>query len=102
MSEMVNIEGLDRADVLRVLYNRSRPLGMGWAHFTPDDMSEGEAAKLVAEQEYFDYLHGRVMKIRLEQGATEISCFAYDRDNGAGAASDAIQHLRATLAVEGK
>jgi hypothetical protein len=40
---------------------------------------------------YFDYLQGRVMKVSLE--GDELDARLYDRDNGEGAAAEAISAL---------
>lgn len=57
---MINIKGLNKAKVLAALYNASKPLGLGILQYDPKDMSEKEAAELLKEQSYFDYLKGRV------------------------------------------
>jgi hypothetical protein len=44
---------------------------------------------------YVDYLHGRVMKVSLED-PTGFEARLYDRDNGDGAAAEAIAALRQT------
>jgi hypothetical protein len=54
-------------------------------------MTEAEAAKLLKDSMYFDYLRGRVMKVDLSRDSLEERL--YDRDNGQGAAYDAIKHL---------
>lgn len=87
----INISCLDKAEVLAALYNNARPQGLGFLHYTPEDMSTQEAEELLDEQKYFDYLYGRVMKVNLT-GSTFDSRL-YDRDNGDGAALRAIQHL---------
>jgi hypothetical protein len=85
----MNIKGISKAKILAALYNASQPQGMGWLQATPDDMSEAEAQKLLdAGQTYFDYVRGRVMKIDLS--GDELRTALYDRDNGHGAAEDAI------------
>lgn len=85
----MNIKGTSKAKILAALYNASRPQGMGFLQAKPGDMSEGEAQKLLdAGHTYFDYLHGRVMKIDLS--SDELRTALYDRDNGQGAAEDAI------------
>lgn len=89
----VSIAGLDKADVLRVLYNRARPLGMGILHYTPEDMTAEQAHELLKASTYFDYVKGRVMKVRIEGNLLDPRL--YDRDNGEGAANTAIQTLRA-------
>jgi hypothetical protein len=91
---MVSIKGLSKAKVLAALYNNSRPQGMGFLHFTPQDMTEKEAEDLLKEGTYFDYLKGRVMKVDLSHD-DEFNPWLYDRDNGAGAAQRAVDNLRA-------
>ena len=90
----IDISKLDKAAVLAALYNASRPLGMGFLHFTPEDMTHDEAAELLkqaGEWPYFDYVQGRVMKIDLNSDM--LNTELYDRDNGAGAGAAAIAHL---------
>lgn len=96
---MVSIKGLNKADVLATLYNNSRPLGMGFIHYTPEPMMKSEAQKLLDDypqcgdnQIYFDYLKGRVMKVDLTSD-TEFDECLYDRDNGEGAAQRAIDSI---------
>lgn len=98
MSSMVSIKGLKKTAVLAALYNAAKPQGMGFLHYDPTPMTEEEAAQLIDNGEesgaYFDYLQGRVMKIRI--AGDEISVGLYDRDNGDGAAAEAINALRTT------
>lgn len=89
---MISIAGLEKADVLAALYNASRPQGMGFMHYTPEAMSSKEAAEILADGDYFDYLKGRVMKISLS--GSEFNERVYDRDNGTGAAAAAINAVR--------
>ena len=91
---MVDISGLDRAEVFRVLYDRAQPQGLGHLHFTPKLMTAEEAQKLVGEHVYFDYVNGRVMKVSLPADATKFDEWDYDRDNGTGAAQQAINTLQ--------
>lgn len=74
------------------LYNASKPLGLGILQYDPKDMSEKEAAELLKEQSYFDYLKGRVMKVNLSSD-NEFDEWLYDRDNGIGAAKEAINAI---------
>jgi len=95
MSEgKVSIAGLDKALVLAALYNNSKPLGMGYLHFTPEPMTKEEAAVLLDDStsKYFDYLKGRVMKVKI--AGDELEPWLYDRDNGQGAAAAAIDSIR--------
>lgn len=51
-------------------------------------MTTNEAEDLLKEQTYFDYLHGRVMKVGLSGDTLDPRL--YDRDNGKGAALAAL------------
>lgn len=85
----MDIKGISKAKILAALYNASRPQGMGFLHAKQGDMTEQEAQKLLdAGHTYFDYLHGRVMKIDLS--GDDLRTALYDRDNGNGAAEEAI------------
>lgn len=96
---MVDTNGLDKADVLAVLYNRSRPLGMGFMSYDKNPMEKPEAREWLAKTKYFDYLKGRVMKVDLkDDGGFEE--WLYDRDNGQGAAQRAIDTLRVEAVSE--
>lgn len=88
---MIDIRGLDKAEVLAALYNASRPQGMGFLHFKNEPMTKEQAAELLKETQYFDYLQGRVMKISL--ATDELEERLYDRDLGQGAAFRAIEGL---------
>lgn len=98
MAELIDITGLDRAEVLAALYNRSKPQGMGFLHYDDRKMHSDEAAELLnADSDtYFDYLKGRVMKVRIPgpDDPQQIDPFLYDRDLGSGAAARVIEGLR--------
>jgi len=88
----VDISGLDKAAVLAALYNRARTQGLGMLHYTPEDMTVEEAKEILdAGETYFDYLKGRVMKVRLR--GDSFDSFLYNRDNGPGAAEAVIEEL---------
>ncbi len=101
MSRIVHIDGLNKADVLAVLYNASRPLGYGFLHYDPTPMIR-EFAQFIIDQQRadrgdnrlcFDYLIGRVMKVDLTSD-DEFDPREYDNYNGQGAAERAIDLLR--------
>ena len=93
----VNIEGLDKAEVLAALFNASKQQGMGFMHTEGRaEMSVSDARELLKETSYFDYLRGRVMKIRMQD---ILATHGYDRDNGEGAVSRVIAKLRAQVAA---
>lgn len=89
---MIDTSNYDKADVLRVLYNRTKPQGLGFLQYTPGDMTRKEAEGLLQKHTYFGYVRGRVMKVGLK-GDT-LDPWLYDRDNGQGAAQCAINSLQ--------
>ena len=91
-AKMIDITGVDKADVLAALYNASRPQGLGFMQYDPKPMTKEEAEALLAERSRFDYLKGRVIKITFK--GEEIDPQWYDLDNGLGAAERAISALR--------
>lgn len=91
----MNISGLDKADVLATLYNAANQVGLG--HTLPRGtfgMTAVEAKEYISKSAdlYFDYLHGRVLKICIRDD--EVDTRLYNRDNGNGAAETAIERLR--------
>ena len=86
---MVKYNGLTKAEVLCALYNNSKPQGMGMFVYQPGKMTLEIAEKILKERTYFDYIQGRVMKVDLSEddGFEE---WLYDRDNGEGAAQQAL------------
>ena len=95
---MIDITGLDKADVLAALYNNSRPQGLGFLQFNPAPMTTEEARAELAAGTYFDYLHGRVMKIDLAADDF-FEERLYDRDLGEGAARRVINELRSKISA---
>jgi len=92
---MIDIKGLDKAEVLRALYNGSQQQGLGYLDDRGSSDMTAERSKETVEARpklTFDYLHGRVMKVDL---AKDSFCpILYDRDNGDGAAEALINTLR--------
>ncbi len=112
MTKMVNIQGLNKADVLAALYNHTRPGGMGLLQAAngPNVMDRAYAEHLLANGQaatgdypagfsrdaYFDYVHGRCLKIDLSSDK-EFSPRGFDRDNGGeGTAQKIVDRLRET------
>ena len=85
----INIAGLDKAAVLAALYESARVQGMGVLQKRAGGMSLDEARDLLKQDTYFDYVHGRVMKIDLSGDTLRTAL--YDRDNGHGAAEAALR-----------
>lgn len=98
--ENISIEGLSKAAVLAALYNNARQQGMGFAQARGSTgMTEEQAQQEIDARKdgkgwrsYFDYLHGRVMKIDI--GGDTLEPYLYDRDNGQGACAAVIDGLR--------
>lgn len=89
---MINTKGIKNENILAGLYNASKPQGMGFLQADSADMSNEEAKDLLKDQDYFDYLKGRIMKVRIV--GDELEEALYDRDNGQGAARQVIDQLR--------
>lgn len=90
---MINIKGMNKAEVLKVLYDRSHVQGMGFLQAVPDCVVTVEHCdELLRETTYFDYLYGKVLKVDLS--GDEFDERFYDRDCGIGAARRAINSLR--------
>ncbi|MGL5936160.1 MAG: hypothetical protein ACRCZI_11140 [Cetobacterium sp.] len=94
----VDISGLDKAAVLAALYNASKQQGAGFLHERGQrELTVSDARALLSELTpsgyYFDYLHGRVMKIDISGDTLRTGL--YNRDVGEGAAERVIADLRA-------
>lgn len=94
----MKIEGLNKAEVLAALYNNAKVQGMGFLQADNKQMTTEEAKTILDESDdkYFDYLKGRVMKIRI--AGDEIDTRLYNRDNGDGAAERVIGKLQPSVA----
>ena len=90
---MVNIKGLDKGEVLFALYNHSHYQGISFLGAVESYTLE-DAKKDYEESpdKYFDYLHGKVLKVDLS--GDEFDPRLYDRDCGEGAAQTAIDSIR--------
>lgn len=86
----VDINGMDKADILSKLYNKAKPQGMGLLHYDLKGMTREDAQEILdSGQTYFDYLKGRVMKIDL--AGDNLQTNLYNRDNGTNAAELALE-----------
>ena len=97
---MIDITGLDKAEILMALYNRAKTQGLGFIHYDPTPMNLDDARQVLTANAksnsiapfYFDYLRGRVMKVNFE--GNMLNEQLYDRDNGIGTASNALSSLK--------
>ncbi len=93
-SERIDITGLDKAEVLFELYNVSHIQGLGFLQAAENYTLENAREDFESSNnKYFDYLHGKVMKVNLSGNSFDPSL--YDRDNGKGAAQRIIDGLKA-------
>lgn len=90
---MIDIKGLNKAEVLKELYNNSKVQGLGFLQATGTDMTLDQADAILHEQTNFDYLYGKVMKIDLSSDE-QFEERLYDRDNGVGTAQRVINNMR--------
>lgn len=92
---MIDIKGLNKAEVLKALYDGSHIQGMGFMQAVPEGYVTVEHCQQLLDDTgypYFDYLYGRVMKVDLSKD--EFDERLYDRDNGRGAAAKIIDRLK--------
>lgn len=90
---VIDISGLDKAEVLLALYNGSHCQGLGFLAATNTYTLEDAKRDLEESFDgYFDYLRGRVLKVDLS--GDSFDSWLYDRDCGEGAAEAAINELR--------
>lgn len=90
---MIDITGLDKAEVLAALWQSSKTQGMSFLGRTKSNFVDVEEARRLLEvQQSFDYLYGHVMKVDLS--GDSFDPYLYDRDVGVGAAQDVIDRLR--------
>lgn len=86
---MIDISQCSKAAVVKALYDNAQPQGMGFLHYTPEPLTLEEAEYALRFSTYFDYLRGRVMKVEVSKDT--LDPFLYDRDNGQGAAYNALK-----------
>lgn len=93
----IDISNLDPAEMVAALYNATSgvfgppepPMTKEEAQAEIDALTKGEQGRRL----YFDYLHGRSMKIHFGRAILDTRLF--DRDNGKGAAAAALAPLLA-------
>jgi len=97
---MIDVRGIPPELLLKHLYNKTHPQGMGFLHYDPTPMTTEVAKRILDEAKalpsvqdcggkvYFDYFKGRVMKVAI--GGRNIDPSMYDRDNFPGACQEAV------------
>lgn len=93
----IDISGLDKAELLRRLYNGKGPVGMGMLHFIPGDATIEQATEWLMDRGeirfYFDYVFGRPIKADLRGDKCRFDL--YDRDAYPGAFQAIVDAMRA-------
>lgn len=91
---MVDIKGLDKAEVILALWNGSHEQGMSFLGTKTAHPTIADAREWIERNPsmYFDYLNGRVIKCDIS--GDEFDPRLYDRDCGACAAEAAIAEIR--------
>lgn len=98
---MVDIRGLDKAEVVLALWNASQMQGMSFLGYHGEMSLEQIRADIEERKHkdfegndsiYFDYLNGKVMKV--DVGQDEFDPRLFDCDCGEGTAQRAIDNLR--------
>ena len=79
---MLTIKEDKKAEVLLVLYNNARRVGLGLLNNPVIKPTVDDMKKLLLKGTYFDYIDGKVLKIDLT--TNELDPWLYDRDNGVG------------------
>lgn len=103
---MIDITGLDKAEVLHALVSAGSPMGAGVLQareFTLDEAREwceqGKSHDSFSPSAdtmlYFDYVTG--VPIKCDLSGDEFDPWGYDRDHGQGAASRVVEALRARV-----
>ena len=91
MTTKVNIVGLNKKELLRKLWERSKTASFfAMMGIQAPGLSEDELEASVGG--YVDYLSGRVIKSDLTGDTAET--WLYDRDNGAGAFAKVVEEMR--------
>ncbi len=101
---MINIKGLDKAEVLYSPWHNSHAQGMSFLGLPKKEFTLERAQELIKETGYvlegeyrpgclyFDYVDGHVIKCDITND--EFDERLYDRDCGEGAAAKAIEYVR--------
>jgi hypothetical protein len=90
---MVDISGLDKAEVLLALHKASK--AQGFSFISLHDPTIEECRDWLKQDLSVDYFAGKVIKCDLSKDGFDP--WGFDRDNGEGSAEAAINKLRTKL-----
>ena len=83
---------MTKSDLLVTLYNSSYPCGMGFLQSDDKLMTIEQADELLKNQDYFDYLKGKAMKLSFSNFPI-IDFERFDSRNGKGAFMECINKI---------
>ena len=89
---MVSISGLNKAQVLKTLWENSKAQGMSFLALPKEGLRLSDCAARLTQHNYVDYFAGKVIKV--DFSGDSFDTWGYDRDNGEGAAQRAVDSLR--------
>lgn len=93
---MIKYGKLSKAEILSVLYNNAKAVGLGMFFFEEGDMSIEQAEKYLKEKTEFSYIKGRALLLDLSDD-TQFNEQGYDKINGD---NSALKYLREYLNIK--
>ena len=90
----IDISPFRKEDVLIALYNSADQVGLGKLQENVE-LTRDEAAKTLENQQYIDYLHGRLLKIKFDSDL--LDPVNYDSQYGDGHAYCALRNMEISL-----
>lgn len=103
----INIAGIDRVELFMALHNRATPLGLGFLHALPGDMTREQGEVLLARygkpgaDVSLDYVLGRPIKVSFIGDELRFEA-GFDRDHGEGACAEVVKELRLKFPIKEK
>lgn len=102
MTNLIDISGLDKAELLAGLFNAATPTDTDYLRFYPNGMSRDQAAEILETRAWLAKTHktfltsfgikGRTIKLDLTTDTLDPT--SYDAHNGEGAAAAVVAKLR--------
>jgi hypothetical protein len=93
MSQEIDITGLDKRELLRMLWENSKPAAFfAMSGMNPPQCNDTEIDKVLSKDCYADYLCGRAIKTSFK--TNKLDPRGYDRDNGTGAMKRVVDSMR--------
>jgi hypothetical protein len=91
----IDISGLDKVKLLQALFDRAKPQENSFVYYHSNNKLGRAGAENVLRNGhgYVDHVAGKVMKVNISDD--RLDPFLFNTHNGAGAAEQVIQNLRA-------